>query len=571
MGHPNLTNLHPPERVDAYTAAGLWGAPLWPDLLSRHTDQLTDRTAVVDPPNYFDLTGSQPTRVSWRTLRQRVRRLAATLLSEGVGTGDVVAIQLPNGVDLTVGYLAIAEIGAVATPFPVQYREYELAQMCELAGAVAFVTTTRVGAHPIGAWAAAAAAATPSLRRVLSFGSDAPVDAVQLDEVLGTEVDLGPLDEHRAGLVVTANDAVTVCWTSGTESRPKGVPRCPNDWRPMALATVDGAELTVDDVLLNPFPMVNMAGIAGMLLPWLMTGATLHQHHPFDVGVFFQQLTTEGITYTVAPPAVLVRALDMPQCTPESLATVRIIGSGSAPLPPSMITAFGERFDIDVLNYFGSNEGISLVSDHRNVPDPVQRATLFPRVGSSEHSWDNRAFAGLQMRLVEPSTGEEITETDTPGELLLKGPGVFSGYLAGTAPSDPFDAEGWFRTGDLLQLVADDSGDVRFLQYVDRAKDLIIRGGMNISPAELESLIIAHPRVAEVAVIGVPDPTFGERTQAVVALHPGESLTLEELLEFLREQRIATYKLPERLQIVESLPRNPVGKILKHELRAAQA
>lgn len=554
--------LHSSDRVTAFTEAGYWGAKTWPELLAEHVQAMPDRLAIVDPPNLADISGSTPQRLTWAEVNQQVNQLAAALLTAGVSAGDVVGLQLPNSTDLVTSYLAIASIGAIATPFPAQYRAFELRQMGQLAHITAFIGTGHIHAHEL-ADVVSALREIPELTAILAFGPVVPDGVIAVESTVRTGTEAPAL----ATVPSDPNEVVTICWTSGTESTPKGVPRCANDWQPMAISSVDAAELTVDDVLLNPFPMVNMAGIAGMLVPWLLTGAVLVQHHPFDAPTFFQQLHDEHVTYTVAPPALLIRALDLPGCTPETLASVRVIGSGSAPLPPSMIVAWRDRFGIDILNCFGSNEGISLVSDPRSVPDPVHRSVLFPRFGSPDHTWSNRASHGVRSKLIDPITGEEVATAGVPGELRLSSPGVFAGYLPGTASSDPFDDDGFYCTGDLFQYVADDSGDLRFLQYVDRAKDLIVRGGMNISPAEIESLLQEHPAVAEVAVVGVHDDTLGERTRAVVVLHDGKTLTLDDVLTFLRERQIATYKLPESLVILDELPRNPVGKVLKRELR----
>ena len=558
------------DAVAGFHRAGWWSGETWADLLERHRREQPDRIALIDAPNRATFTYGTPRRLTWAQVGVEVDRLARVLFEHGVRRDQVVGLQLPNSVELPIALLAITRLGAICSPFPVQYRRHELAGMGAAAPLHAFVTTTdALGGRPTDV-AVELRSDVPTLSAVLAFGQrpGAGYDLIDLEGV--DDVDSDELTRYLVALEVDANECATLVWTSGTEGAPKGVPRAFGDWEVLGTATSEPAGLTGEDVLLNPFPMVNMAGIAGMFLPWLVTGATLVQHHPFDAEVFFEQLTAAGTTYTVAPPAILVRALDSAAYTRESLARVRTIGSGSAPLPPTMISAWRDRFDIEILNCFGSNEGISLVSDERHVPDPVQRARLFPWLGSGEHTWDNRAYAGLEMQLVAAQTGEVVTVPGTPGELWVRGPGVFSGYLAGTAATDPFDDAGRYRTGDVLELVADDDGQVRFLQYLDRAKDLIIRGGMNIAPAELEALIAGHPKVAEVAVIGRPDPALGERTHAVVVLHPGESLTLPELLEYLREQRIATYKLPESLQIVPSLPRNPVGKILKRELRTGQ-
>jgi acyl-CoA synthetase (AMP-forming)/AMP-acid ligase II len=174
------------------------------------------------------------------------------------------------------------------------------------------------------------------------------------------------------------------------------------------------------------------------------------------------------------------------------------------------------------------------------------------------------AAATTTIKLVDPDGGAEVTEPGQPGELYLKGPSLFAGYLEASQAPNPFDEDGYLKTGDLFVI---DGPNDEFLRYVDRAKDLIIRGGMNIAPAELETLIASHPSVAEVAVVGYPDEVLGEKVCAVIATKPGTSITLPELVEYLSRQEIASYKLPERLEVREALPRNPLGKILKRDLR----
>lgn len=560
--------LHPPARVAEYEALGVWDVPVWPDRVREHVAQAPDRTALVDAPNLASLTGTAPQRYTWHQVQERARDLASLLLDAGVRPGDVVGLQLPNCADLAVSYVALSSIGAIATPFPMQYRQYELTQMCELAGATAFVGAVEFQAAPLDD-RLDVLASLPSMRTVLTFGPRAVAGHVDLTSALAGGVDRTSFDQLE--VVLDPNDAVTICWTSGTEATPKGVPRCANDWEPMGLTSVDAMGLTGQDVLLNPFPMVNMAGIGGMLVPWLLTGATLVLHHPFDAPVFFDQIRRERATYTVVPPALLVRALDLPFMTPEGMRSLRHIGSGSAPLPPSMIRAYRERFGIDIVNCFGSNEGLNLVGDPETVPDPEHRSHLFARYGSPDHSWSNRGPRGYETRLVDPSSGAVICEEGLPGELLVRGPGVIARYLPGTTSSNPFTDDGFYRSGDLFMYVADADGDLRYLQYVDRAKDMIVRGGMNISPAELETLLAGHVDVEEVAVVGVPDPALGERTRAVVVPRAGAEVTLESLVDFLREQHIASYKLPESLLVVDELPRNPVGKVLKRSLRRAGA
>jgi acyl-CoA synthetase (AMP-forming)/AMP-acid ligase II len=174
----------------------------------------------------------------------------------------------------------------------------------------------------------------------------------------------------------------------------------------------------------------------------------------------------------------------------------------------------------------------------------------------------------MDTRLVDVTTGHDITGPGVSGELRISGPTVFSGYLEGQELASPFDAQGYLKTGDLFEIAG---ADRQFLRYIGRASDIVIRGGMNIAPAELEMLIADHPAVLDVAVIGDPDELLGERIAAVVTLRPGASISLDELRDFLAAKRIASYKLPERLEVRNELPRNPLGKIVKRQLRTEPA
>jgi acyl-CoA synthetase len=565
--------LHPPQRVEEYTSQGWWGnastsgdAGTWDDAFRRCVDERPEKLAVVDPANLVALTGATPRRLTWSELDTEVARLAAVLAAHGVGAGDVVAVQLPNSVDICATYLAIARIGAVATPFPMQFQRRELTRLCDRLSVHTLVTVGWFGEREYAVEALALRRHLPELRTVLATGPDVPEGAIGL---VGADAEAPPQEHSPDG-----NDCVTICWTSGTEAEPKAVPRCHYDWLAIAWASVDAPKLTADDVLLNPFPMVNMAGIGGMFLPWLLTGATLVQHQPFDLPTFLGQIEAERVTYTVAPPALLTLLLLKPEILAAADASsLRILGSGSAPLSTAMVRGWKDRHGVDVINYFGSNEGVSLVGDPETIPDPDERAQFFPRIGAGGYTWPNRATRGTRTRLIDLSSGAEITEPGQPGELRIAGPTVFAGYLdpAGGLDLSCFDADGYFCTGDVFEIATRD-GDPRYYRYVDRSKDLVIRGGMNISPAELEGLLLTHPAVAEVAVVGYPDEVMGERICAVLVPRPGADgdvvLSINAVREFLAGEGVADYKLPERVELVETLPRNPVGKVLKRELRS---
>jgi acyl-CoA synthetase len=558
--------MHPQARVDEYLGNGYWANETVQQIFLDRVAEFGDELAAVDPTNKADLVDLPPLRVSWNDIARDTERLAAVLLANGIGEGDVLAVQLPNIVELIVAYLAAWRVRAIVSPLPVQYRRHEVVELGNIGEPVAFLTSDRIGQRPVAAEIVDMLADIPSLQTVLYYGpSDVPGAVSVADELDNVGPDelaavAAYADEHP----VDPNDCITICWTSGTESRPKGVPRAHYEWLVMSWDTVYSPSLTHEARILNPFPMVNMAGINGMFLPWLRVGCVLVQHHPFDLSVFLQQIEQEGITYTVAPPALLAMLLQREELLAGSdISTLRQIGSGSVPLQEWMVRGWYDKYGISIINYFGSNEGISLMTDVKLMTDPAQRARFFPRYGGGRQ-WSFPAAQRTSIKLIDPDTGAEIDEPDHPGELYLKGPSLFAGYLDGANVASPFDEDGYLKTGDMFVI---DGPEQQFLRYVDRAKDLIIRGGMNIAPAELETLIASQPAVAEVAVVGYPDDVLGEKVCAVIALKPGATLTLAELNEHLSAQQIATYKLPERLAIVDTLPRNPVGKILKRQLR----
>jgi acyl-CoA synthetase (AMP-forming)/AMP-acid ligase II len=269
----------------------------------------------------------------------------------------------------------------------------------------------------------------------------------------------------------------------------------------------------------------------------------------------------------VSPPAILNMLLqDDTLLAGIDFKRLSRIGSGSAPLAEWMMRGFAEKHGVQIINYFGSNEGAALASSDVDMPDPATRAKNFPRIGMPGQRGGPATAHAVRTRLVDLDSGEDITEAGRPGELRFAGPTVFSGYYNAPEMSRrAFDDQGYYRTGDLFEITGE---QLQYYRYVGRSKDLVIRGGMNISSEEIEGLLTGCPGVREVAVVGVPDPVLGERLCACIAPADGHDVQLQHLTDFLRTQaRIAAFKLPEYLLHVPALPRNPVGKILKRELR----
>ena len=560
--------LEKPERVADYTARGWWGTRTLDDLFRENVERSPDALAVVDPPNRAALAPGEPLRLTYAELKAATDRLANALLEAGVGKDDIVMVQLPNIVELVVVYLASARIGAILSPLPVQFRTHELRQAIGLTEPSVFVTTSSFGDHDYVAMVQGLQPDFPCLKHVIALGSDLPAGVRSLRDIMNTAVDTSRVDAYAARHPVSANDVFTICWTSGTVAEPKGVPRSHNLWIAIAYATVDAAGLSEGDTLLNPFPLVNMSAIGGMLVPWLLTRGKLVMHQPLDLPVFLAQLGDEETTYTVAPPVLLTLLLLRPGLLENAdLSHIRNIGSGSAPLSPWMVEQWQERHGIPILNFFGANEGTALASDPVDIPDPAERALYFPRLGVPGYAWSNRVAGMIETKLLDPETRGVVTEPDTPGELAIRGATVFTGYWRRPdLTAAAFDAEGYFLTGDLFAIAGE--GDDRY-RFVGRLKDLIIRGGMNIAPEEIEYLLADHPKIQDVAVVGVPDGRkLGEEVvTAVVVPKEGEEITLSDLTAFLKEKDVAAYKLPKKLVTLEVLPRNAVGKVLKRELR----
>ena len=561
--------LAKPELIETFAAHGWWGTSTIDDLFCRWVAELGDSEAVIDPANREVVCGGAPRRLSWNALAAEVGRMTAVLYGLGLRKDDAVLVQLPNSVEQYITYLACARLGVIVSPVPAQYREHELEYVVQQAQAKAAICTGRIGKFEHAQMMLGLQSRCPGLQHVVCFGASVPEGAIAVDRAMAqvTDSEIAAAQTAARSAGVSANDIFSLTWTSGTESNPKGVPRSTNDWRIAGQSVVDAPRLTAGQRSLNPFPMVNHAGIASAFMAWLEAGLTIVQHHPFDLKVFLDQIRSETIEYTVAPPAILNMLLQQPQLL-EGIRfdKLRNIGSGAAPLSEWMISEFDKRYGVKVHNFFGSSEGMCMPGTDRDIPDPALRAAYFPRMGVAGFTWDAYCSDKIQTRLVDPLTEQEITDPGVPGEMRIKGPTVISQYWqAPELTAKSFDAQGYYKTGDTFEIAGDRN---QFYKYAGRSKDLVIRGGMNISPDEIESLLQGHPKVREASVIGWPDARLGELVCVCVAPKQGETLTLEELVAYLRdERRVASFKLPERFLLVDELPRNPVGKVLKRKLR----
>lgn len=547
-------------RIDELTGLGLWGDDTLHSLLAEQAASHPDRLAVADQPNREDLTGDPARRLSFSELDRASDNLAAALLSRGVGADNKVMAQLPNISELVVCYYAISKLGAIISPVPVQYGSHELGSLAGALQPDAMISIKNFRGQDLAEGAAQALDDVP----VLAFGRD-----LVLDTGPGDQHALEQLAQHRAANADDANRIITVCWTSGTTGTPKGVPRSHNMWMATGRTSANAGDYREGEVLLNPFPLVNMAAVGGFLYAAAMLGCALVLHHPLDPGLFLTQMQQEKINFTIVPPALLNQLAKSPEMWNQfDFSSLRAVGSGSAPLSAQMIATFENDYGKPVINYYGSNEGISLFSTPDTASEPEVRASMFPRFGAQGMPFSGITHDSVRSKVIDQDSGADILEPGLPGELCFAGATVFDGYL-GDSGEDVFTADGYFRTGDLVEICGEPPN---YYRIVGRCKDIINRGGMKISPSEIDTLLEGFPGLAEAAVCAYPDDMLGEKICAcVVPLPDGEAPSLEEICAYLSQRGIARFKLPERIEIMAALPRNPMNKVVRSSLQDAIA
>lgn len=543
---------------EEYVRRGWWRADTFWSCFVRNAETTPQRLALCDPPNRAAIAFGEPRSLDYAALREAAEKLARQLAGLGIGRGDIVLAQLPNVAESIVALLAAARLGCIFSPAATQFRAHELRHLLDQARPkLALTFRTIDGFDHEGLWLELCRDLPAT--RVAAWG--APAAALDIAE-LSDEAKLP--DEAPA-----ADTPITLCWTSGTEGKIKGVVRDHRRWLCFDDAVTDIAGLQAGAILLNPFPVANMAAYVGFVLPWLKTGGTLVMHHPYNLPVFAAQLSAGNVDFTATPPALLNLILQREEVASQlNLTSLRAIGSGGGPLAPATMAGFKRRYGIDILNLFGSSEGGSLISGPTDVPDPRVRATCFPRWGVSGLRWASRLSARVQTRLVDAASGEDIASPGRPGELRFRGPGVFSGYFNDAeSTAMAFDEQGFYRSGDLFEI---DGSEGQYYRFVGRLKNLVIRGGTNIAPEEIENMLADHPGISEAAVVGYPDDVMGEKLCAVIVPRGRQPPDLESLRKFLVEdKKVAAYKVPERMVVVERLPRNAMGKLVHHELKRA--
>jgi acyl-CoA synthetase (AMP-forming)/AMP-acid ligase II len=555
-----LTNK---KRIERFVSNGWWGEATLYSIFQEALNACSDQEALVDPENRLVITGDIPQRLSFKEINVIVEKYAAIFYEKGLRKDDIVIIQLPNVVELPMIYLALSKLGIICSPIPMQYGAFEIASIVNETNPKAFISIASFNGK-----AHAKELISSFTNGEIKFSLGEVEHFIDLNSSEPGSETMKSQQAYAQDNPISANDIFTICWTSGTTGTPKGVPRSHNLWLPMAKAAAFVSNTEEGDALLNPFPMINMASIGGFLFNWLLCKGKLVQHHPFDLNIFLNQISNENIKYTIAPPAIMNMLLNNPAILDQQdLSSLRCIGCGGAPLSEWMVKTFQNKYNLTVQNIFGSNEGATLLSSRNEIDDPNLRAKYFPRFGVDGLNWSNPVSKIVKTKLISLETNEEIVEPGKPGELLISGATVFDGYWnAPEANAEVFDEDGYFRTGDLFEISPDDT-EKKYYKFCGRCKDLIIRGGMNISPEELDNLLSSHPKMLEVAVTAYDDEILGEKVGVVAVVIEGETLTLSEVIDFLKDKQIAKYKMPEKLRVIDVLPKNPVGKVLRRELK----
>ena len=530
---------YPDERARAYQAAGYWeNRPLFSVF----------RETVEDHPEKPFLVGPHG-ETSYATVADRAERVAGYLLGElGLRPGDRLVLQLPNVpafVELFFGCLAAGVRPVMVLP---RHRAAEARHVIELTGASAYVTATADAGFDYPGMVDGIDEA-PAHRVAVGEG-EVPAGWVAYDELLEDDW----AEEHGERLAaVEPNpcDPALFLLSGGTTGMPKAIPRTHNDyafqWRRMA----DVADARADWTTLPCIPIGHNASLICVVGLTVVAGATLVVQPELKPGPLLETMEAYGVTYHFAVPAQLVDFLEHPDHDDHDLSALESMISGGQKVRPWSVYAFNERWDTDFLNIFGMAEG-PLICTRPDDPVAVQAETVGRPI----------APAADAFRIVDDRREAEV-DVGEPGELAARGPGVFTGYLRNPEENaENFDDDGWFYTEDVLELGEDGNYRVH-----GRLKDTIIRGGENIYAPGVEDELIEHPKVANVAVIGMPDDRLGQRPMAYVELEDGvDSLELAELTDFLEERGVAVFKRPERLEVVEALPRTEVGKISKAEL-----
>jgi long-chain acyl-CoA synthetase len=491
---------------------------------------------IIDPhPADHVAIFSRGRPTTYGTLRDQVAHLRGGLARMGVQSGDRVALLCSNGRYFVDMYLAALGLGAITVPLNPASPSPEIER--ELATVDAKVVVVEPAAA--SAWAHVSRAAVPSLVSVIATESDTVEGAdVVFDELLTAE----PMD----AIEVEPDHVAVLIFTSGTAGSPRAAMLSHSNLLSNIEQSRSASEgVNSTDVLYGVLPMFHIFGLNVVLGQSLQRGATVVLVQRFDPSTLLDTIKERGITVIPGAPPLWLAFSHFDEAPADSFAGVRLALTGAAKMPEEAMRRLHDKFGLTLLEGYGLTEAAPVVTSS---------AGLAQKVGSV-----GKALEGIEVRLVDEH-GDDALQGDS-GEIWVKGPNVFLGYLnEPEATEKVLTADGWLRTGDIA--VVDDDG---YLYLVDRAKDLVIVSGFNVYPAEVEEVLMEHPAVKEVGVVGVPHPHTGEAVKAFVVLEAGATAHEDTLVTWCLDH-LARYKCPSKILFVDELPRNVSGKLLRRSL-----
>lgn len=533
--------LIPARRANSI-AQGLWHDRTINDDLDACVASCPDKVAVTA----VQAETEKVTRFTYRELSNMADRVAMGLTKLGVTRNDVVACQLPNWWQFTITYLACSRIGAVMNPLMHIFRERELSFMLKHGEAKVFIIPQTFRGFDYEKMVSDLKPSLPHLQHVVVVDGKG---ANSFEALLsGPEWEKDPqaatlLKQHRPG----PDDVTQLIYTSGTTGEPKGVMHTANTTMANIIPYAERLHLNAQDVVLMASPMAHQTGFMyGLMMPIMLKSSAviLDVWEPLRAIDLIRQ---EGATFTMASTPFLSDLAKNVQESGKAVPTLRTFLCAGAPIPGPLVEQARSVLGTKIVSAWGMTENGAVTLIELN--DPDERA----------FTTDGLPLKGVDLKVVDID-GSELP-ADQPGKLYVRSCSNFGGYLKRPQLNNT-DADGWFDTGDLARI--DAQGYVRI---TGRSKDVIIRGGENIPVVEIESLLYRHPAIAMAAIVAYPDERLGERACAVVVLKPGQSLDLPSLVDYLKEQKVATQYIPEKLVVRDAMPATPSGKIQKFKLR----
>ena len=479
-------------------------------------------------------------RLNYRQLNRRVNRLANALLDSGLKYGDRISILSYNCLEFVEVIMAAAKLGLILVPLNWRLTPTELTFNLNDSGSETLFFDSELAELVKGI-----TGKTP-LKQYINFGSKKTLEASAYEPLLADY----PESEPEANPAPNLDSPHIIMYTAGTTGKPKGavLSQGASFWNVLNLNAA--LDFTSRDRNLLVLPMFHIGGIGLFTLPMLYDGGTVVIQRTFDPAETLALLKAESITLFFGVPAVFLALIQHPEFNADTFKNVRLVMSGGAPLPVSLVKQYHET-GIVLQQGFGMSEAAPSI------------ATLDKNLALEKAGSIGRALMHLEARVVDDDLKD--VPTGDIGELIIRGPNLLQGYWnRAEATKESFTGD-WFHTGDLARM--DSDGE---LYIVERKKDMFISGGENVYPAEVENALYELPQISEAAVIGVKDDKWGEVGRAVVALKEGQNLTAEEIIDHLNG-RLAKYKIPKSVIFVGQLPRNAAGKVLKTVLREQQS